>query len=127
MDLRPEGISAVYDLIGNLVIARDTIIEYYVAGLGDDVIMGNVASNTLESRHGADTLHGLACDDTARRRDDSAGCWGFFSLTKRSRWWRQTITIFSETVKQIIDKWPILGDDEHSVQKTLLIYKAQIF
>ena len=68
---------------------------------------------------------GLASDDTARRRDDPAGCWGFFSLTKRSRWWWQTITISSETVKQIIDKWPILGDDEHSVQKTL-IYNAQI-
>ena len=91
------------------------------------MITGNTASNTLEGRHGADTLHGLASDDTARRRDDPAGCWGFFSLTKRSRWWWQIISIFSETVKQIIDIWPILGDDERSVQKTLLIYKAQIF
>ena len=32
--LRPEGISDVYGLTGNLVIARDTVIENFIAGAG---------------------------------------------------------------------------------------------
>ena len=91
--LRPEGISDICGLIGNLVIARNTVIRILRGRFGRRRDHGNAAGNTLEVRHGADTLHGLASDDTA-------GCWGFFSLTKRSRWWWQTITIFSETVKQ---------------------------
>ena len=38
VDLRPEGISDVYGLTGNLVIARDTLIENLVAGSGNDTI-----------------------------------------------------------------------------------------
>ncbi len=64
VDLRPEGISDVYGLVGNLVIARDTVIENYIAGSGDDVVTGNAAANSLEGRNGNDILHGLAGDDT---------------------------------------------------------------
>ena len=60
IDLSPEGISDVYTTgsLGTLIIARDTIIERYVAGSGDDNVTGNVADNLLEGRDGADTLMG---------------------------------------------------------------------
>ena len=48
IDLTPESHSDVYGLIGNLSIARDTIIERYVAGSGDDSVTGNLADNLLE-------------------------------------------------------------------------------
>ncbi len=64
VDLSPEGISDVYGLVGNLVIARDTVIENYIAGTGDDVVTGNAAANSLEGRNGNDKLHGLAGNDT---------------------------------------------------------------
>ena len=41
VDLRPEGISDVFGLVGNLVIARDTVIEKFIAGSGNDVVTGN--------------------------------------------------------------------------------------
>ena len=65
IDLHQEGISNVYGLIGNLVIARDTVIENYVAGSGNDAITGNEADNVLEGRAGADTLDGGEGSDTA--------------------------------------------------------------
>ncbi len=63
--LQPETASDVYGLRGNLVIARDTIIENYVAGSGDDIITGNEADNVLEGRAGANTLDGSEGSDTA--------------------------------------------------------------
>ena len=64
VDLREEGISDVYGLVGNLVIARDTLIENFIAGYGNDVVSGNAAANRMEGRTGNDTLDGLAGDDT---------------------------------------------------------------
>ena len=64
IDLRPEGISDVYGLIGNLVIARDVLIENVVAGHGNDVVIGNTAVNRLEGRAGDDILDGGAGADT---------------------------------------------------------------
>ena len=58
VDLRPEGISDVYGLVGNLSIARDTLIENFIAGSGNDKIIGNAAANRLEGRAGNDTLDG---------------------------------------------------------------------
>ena len=63
IDLRPEGISDVYGLTGNLIIARDTLIENVVAGSGDDRIIGNRAANTLDGGAGADYLDGGAGED----------------------------------------------------------------
>ena len=65
VDLRPEGISSVYGLRGNLVIARDTVIENYIGGFGDDTVTANDADNVLEGRAGGDTLDGAAGNDTA--------------------------------------------------------------
>ena len=41
IDLHEEGISDVFGGRGNLIIARDTVIENYVAGSGNDTIIGN--------------------------------------------------------------------------------------
>ena len=65
VDLRPEGISNVYGLSGNLIIARDTVIENYIGGFGDDTVTANDADNILEGRAGGDTLDGAAGNDTA--------------------------------------------------------------
>ena len=63
VDLRPEGISDVYGLKGNLSIARDVMIENFIAGFGNDVISGNTADNRLEGRAGDDVLEGRAGAD----------------------------------------------------------------
>ena len=64
VDLRPEGISDVYGLVGNLVIARDTVIENFIAGSGNDIVTGNTAANNLEGLAGNDTLYGGSGPDT---------------------------------------------------------------
>ena len=58
VDLRPEGVSDVLGLTGNLLIARGTFIENYVAGSGDDAVTGNDANNHLWGNPGNDTLTG---------------------------------------------------------------------
>ena len=63
--LQPETASDVYGLVGNLVIARDTLIENYVAGAGDDIVVGNAADNVLEGGAGADDIDGQSGLDTA--------------------------------------------------------------
>ena len=61
--LHPEGISDVYGLTGNLIIARDTVIENFIAGSGDDLIAGNAVANYLNGRDGDDRLWGSGGDD----------------------------------------------------------------
>ena len=63
VDLYPEGISDVYGLIGNLIIARDTLIENFIAGSGNDHVIGNAAGNTLRGGEGDDVLQGNEGDD----------------------------------------------------------------
>ena len=63
VDLRPEGFSDVFGLVGNLIIAQDTLIENFVAGSGDDVVTGNDAANYLQGRDGNDHLRGGGGDD----------------------------------------------------------------
>ena len=77
--LRPEGISDVYGLTGNLIIARDTVIENFIAGSGDDLVAGNAVANYLSGRDGDDRLWGSGGDDIleggagADRLDGDAG------------------------------------------------------
>ena len=79
VDLGPEGISDVFGLTGNLVIARDTVIEDFIAGSGDDLIAGNAVANHLNGRDGDDRLWGSGGDDIleggagADRLDGDAG------------------------------------------------------
>ena len=77
--LRPEGISDVYGLIGNMIIARDTWIENVIAGSGNDFIAGNAIANDLNGRDGNDRIWGSGGDDIleggagADRLDGDAG------------------------------------------------------
>ena len=66
IDLNPEGVSDVFTnaSLGTIIIARDTLIERYVAGSGDDNVTGNIADNVLEGRDGDDTLLGGEGNDT---------------------------------------------------------------
>ena len=82
VNLNPEWASDVYALRGNMIIARDTIIENYIAGLGHDQIRGNIADNRIEGRDGndtleggpgADTLNGGSGEDTASYKSSAAG------------------------------------------------------
>ena len=63
VDLRPEGISDVYGLVGNLLIARDTWIEDVIAGSGNDRVIGNAVANHLVGGAGNDELWGSGGDD----------------------------------------------------------------
>ena len=79
VDLRPEAFSNVYGLTGNLIIARDTLIENFIAGSGDDTVIGNSAANYLEGQDGNDNLQGNGGNDIleggsgADRLDGGAG------------------------------------------------------
>ncbi len=63
VNLHPGGISDVYALVGNLIIARDTVIENFIAGSGDDVVTGNDAANHLQGHDGDDYLLGNGGND----------------------------------------------------------------
>ena len=62
-DLNPGSPSDVYGLVGNLIIAHDTVIEEVVAGYGNDVVFGNTADNRLYGFPGDDMLLGNDGDD----------------------------------------------------------------
>ena len=63
VDLRPEGVSDVAGLTGNLIIARGTVIENFNAGSGNDTLTGNDADNSIWGNYGDDVLDGGAGDD----------------------------------------------------------------
>ena len=64
IDLVPESYSNVGGKVGNLAIARGTIIENAYGGAGNDILQGNYAANLLVGGAGNDTLMGLAGNDT---------------------------------------------------------------
>ncbi len=63
VDLRVESLSDIYGVAGAMVIARNTVIESYRAGSGNDDITGNSAKNKLYGNDGDDTLKGLKGND----------------------------------------------------------------
>jgi serralysin len=63
VDLNAEGISDVLGLDGNLIIARDSVIENFNAGLGNDTIYGNSADNEIFGNAGNDSLFGGSGND----------------------------------------------------------------
>jgi Ca2+-binding RTX toxin-like protein len=71
INLNPETFSNVNGFIGNLSIARGTIIENAIGGGFADTIIGNAADNILTGKLGADTLSGGAGNDTFK--DAAAG------------------------------------------------------
>lgn len=64
IDLTPEAFSNVLGEIGNVTIARGTIIENAIGGNGNDTILGNAVANILRGNGGADILYGFGGDDT---------------------------------------------------------------
>ncbi|MDH5529159.1 MAG: M10 family metallopeptidase C-terminal domain-containing protein, partial [Paracoccaceae bacterium] len=64
LDLNQEAISNVYGLVGNLIIARGTVIENGTTGGGNDVLLGNSANNVLNGNSGNDWLDGGSGNDT---------------------------------------------------------------
>jgi len=64
IDLNPETYSNTGGLIGNLGIARGTIIENARGGSGNDVLYGNGAANILTGNNGNDVLYGRGGVDT---------------------------------------------------------------
>lgn len=63
VDLNEESISSVFGLTGNMMIARDTVIEEYRAGIGNDKITGNDADNVILGGKGEDKIEGGDGDD----------------------------------------------------------------
>lgn len=63
INLNAETNSDVDGLIGNLSIARGTVIENAITGSGSDLLIGNDADNTLTSGTGKDRLEGHDGDD----------------------------------------------------------------
>ena len=64
IDMRAEQFSDVDGLIGNVGIARQTVIENLIAGAGNDTITGNDVANSIDGAAGADTIKGGLGDDT---------------------------------------------------------------
>lgn len=59
IDLNPETFSNIGSRIGNVSIARGSVIENAVGGTGNDTIIGNAADNQIDlSRGGNDTVNG---------------------------------------------------------------------
>lgn len=61
--LAPESYSDIGGRIGNMGIARGTIIENAIGGSGDDIISGNATANVLRGGDGGDRLYGAAGND----------------------------------------------------------------
>ena len=71
INLNSETFSNVNGQIGNLTIARDTVIENAIGGSGPDTLIGNGAGNVLAGGAGADVLTGGGGNDVFK--DTRAG------------------------------------------------------
>jgi hypothetical protein len=65
INLNPETFSNVGGSIGNMSIARGTIIENAIGGSGNDTLIGNHVANRLMGGGGNDTINGGSNVDTA--------------------------------------------------------------
>lgn len=64
IDLNPESFMNIGGLVGNVMIARGTVIENARGGSGEDTILGNGVANVLLGNGGDDTINGGAGNDT---------------------------------------------------------------
>jgi serralysin len=64
INLAPKSTSDIGGLVGNMVIARGTIIENASSGSGDDRLFGNAVGNALWGGGGNDRVQGHAGNDT---------------------------------------------------------------
>ncbi|SFL05367.1 M10 family metallopeptidase C-terminal domain-containing protein [Shimia haliotis] len=65
IDMRGGQFSNVNGLTGNVGIARGTVIENFIGGVGNDTVTGNDANNTITGGQGDDSIDGGAGTDTA--------------------------------------------------------------
>ena len=63
IDLRAERFSDVNGLIGNVGIARGTVLENLNTGAGNDTVTGNTANNVINTNNGHDSVDAAAGDD----------------------------------------------------------------
>ncbi|MFM5950769.1 MAG: M10 family metallopeptidase C-terminal domain-containing protein [Novosphingobium sp.] len=63
IDLNAEAFSNIGGRVGNVSIARGTVIENAIGGSAADVMIGNAAANQLDGRGGVNTLSGNAGND----------------------------------------------------------------
>lgn len=63
LDMNEESFSDIAGLVGNLGIARGTVIENAHMGAGHDTVIGNAADNTIRGHGGRDQLSGGAGND----------------------------------------------------------------
>ncbi|MDJ0979009.1 MAG: M10 family metallopeptidase C-terminal domain-containing protein [Erythrobacter sp.] len=80
INLEAESFSNVGGSVGNMSIARGTVIENAVAGRGNDTLIGNDTANRLTGGLGNDTLDGGSNVDTAV----VSGNRSFYSVTQIS-------------------------------------------
>jgi len=59
-----EAVSDVGGAVGNLIIARDVVIERAIGGRGADAITANAAANLVDGRLGNDSIDGAAGNDS---------------------------------------------------------------
>lgn len=93
LDLRAEAVSDIDGLTGNLVIARDTVIEAAFTGDGDDTVTGNGGDNTISLGAGSDLAHGaegadlIEGDDGFDWLDGGAGADALFGGAQADNLW----------------------------------------
>ena len=63
INLNPETFSNIGGSVGNVTIARGTLIQNAIGGSGNDTIIGNSANDVLTGGPGADTLTGGTGND----------------------------------------------------------------
>ena len=73
IDLRAEHLSDLGGEIGNMAIARGTVIEQAISGSGNDTLLGNSADNQLTGGNGDDLIDGGDGVDTAVYGQAQAG------------------------------------------------------
>jgi serralysin len=66
IDLHSESYSDIGGLIGNVGIAKDTVIENAIGGSGNDELIGNSVTNTLTGGAGNDTYYVDGAADIVR-------------------------------------------------------------
>lgn len=63
IEMREERFSNVGGGVGNLAIARDTVIENLILGSGHDVAIGNAVANSISGGDGDDVVRALGGND----------------------------------------------------------------
>jgi serralysin len=64
VDIDPESASDVNGGVGNVLIARGTVLENVILGGGNDTVTGNDADNLIAAGAGTNTVDGGLGDDT---------------------------------------------------------------